>query len=248
MHAPAYHLRGFLVFASIVLLSGASPLVAQEPDAGVIGRIYDERTGEPIIQVVILLDSVPQTVSVSSQGRFVLTKLSPGKHRFEIRSIGYRPHPIEVTLAPGQVAQYEFNLVFTGERLAELAVEARNSKLLNRFADFERRRQHGLGHFITRDEIKSRGYLNLGDAMRTVKGVRVNCGAIECLIRMARAAPGCHPTYYVDGNLARSFAENTPISDIQGIEVYRGSAELPGEFSGSGSMCGVIAVWTRAAP
>ncbi|MBL8987755.1 MAG: hypothetical protein JNJ80_15900, partial [Gemmatimonadetes bacterium] len=68
------------------------------------------------------------------------------------------------------------------------------------------------------------------------------------MIKMTRAAPGCGPTYFVDGQVARSFAESTPISDVQGIEVYRGSAEVPAEFTGSDAMCGVIAIWTRAAP
>ena len=53
---------------------------------------------------------------------------------------------------------------------------------------------------------------------------------------------------YVDGQQARSFAESTAIQDIQGIEVYRGSAEVPGEYSGSFAGCGVVAIWTRAAP
>ena len=56
------------------------------------------------------------------------------------------------------------------------------------------------------------------------------------------------PSYYIDGRLVHSFASTTPISDVQGIEVYRGAAEMPAEFTGDKAMCGVIAIWTRAAP
>ena len=90
--------------------------------------------------------------------------------------------------------------------------------------------------------------MNMGDALRTIRGVRVNCGVVDCSIHMVRSTAGCFPTFYVDGRLARSFAESTPITDVQGIEVYRGAAEMPGEFSGAGAMCGVIVIWTRAAP
>lgn len=218
------------------------------PTSGLIGRIFDERTNEVLVEVLVFVDATRRDLPISSQGRFVLTRLAPGAHRVEIRAVGYRPHVLDLNLTPGQVLERQFAMVFTGERLPELAVEARNSKLLARYNDFERRRANGIGAYITRDEIRARGYMSMGDALRTIKGVRVNCGVVECLIHMTRAAPGCYPVYYVDGRLARSFAESTPISDVQGIEVYRGAAEMPGEFTGAGAMCGVIAIWTKSAP
>lgn len=224
------------------------PAAAQQKTSGLIGRIFDERTNEVLLQALIILDSTRQDVAISSQGRFVLSNLTPGQHRIEIRSIGYRPSILNITLTEGQVVERQFGMVFTGERLPDISVEARNSKLLPRFTDFERRRQNGLGHYITRDEIRARGYTKMGDALRTVKGVHVDCGAIECLIRMARSTAGCGPSFYVDGHMARSFAESTPINDVQGIEVYKGGADVPGEFAGDGAMCGVIVIWTRAAP
>lgn len=245
---PSRRVRALL---AALQLTVAWPAVAQVPvpaTSGVIGRIFDERTNEVLLQVLVLLDSVRRDIPISSQGRFVLTHLAPGKHRVEIRAIGYRPHVLDLLLAPGQVLERQFAMVFTGDRLPELSVESRNSKLLPRYGDFERRRANGIGAYITRDEIRARGYMSMGDALRTIKGVRVNCGVVECLIHMTRAAPGCYPTYYVDGRLARSFAESTPISDVQGIEVYRGAAEMPGEFAGDGAMCGVISIWTRSAP
>jgi len=229
-------------------LTLAGTLSAQSGSSGIIGRIFDEHTNEAMIQGLIFLDSVRHDVPISSQGRFVLTKVPAGRHRVEIRAVGYRPHVLEVALVDGQILERQFPMFFTGDKLPDLTVESRNSRLLPRFNDFERRRQQGLGFYITRDEIKAKGYMNMGDALRTVQGVRVDCGVVECSVHMVRSTAGCFPTYYVDGHLARSFAESTPITDVQGIEVYRGAAEMPGEFSGSGAMCGVIAIWTRAAP
>jgi len=229
-------------------LATAGSASAQSGSSGIIGRIFDEHTNEAMAQGLIFLDSVRHDVPISSQGRFVLTRLLPGRHRVEIRAVGYRPHVLEVALEAGQILERQFPMFFTGDKLPDLSVEARNSKLLPRFNDFERRRQQGMGFFITRDEIKAKGYMNMGDALRTVQGVRVDCGVVECTVHMVRSTAGCFPTYYVDGHLARSFAESTPITDVQGIEVYRGAAEMPGEFTGSGAMCGVIAIWTRAAP
>lgn len=248
MHQFPRSLAVLTLLGSLQLGSSFAPVHAQSASAGMIGRIFDEKTNQVLSDVLIFVDSTRQDITVSSQGRFVLSDLPAGPHRIEIRAIGYRPQVLKVSLLDGQVLEREFAMVFTGDKLPDLAVEARNSKLLPRFGDFERRRQSGLGAYITRDEIQSRGYLKIGEAVRGVKGVRVNCGEVDCEIHMARAPTNCFPTYYVDGRLARSFAESTPMNDVQGIEVYRGAAEMPGEFSGAGAMCGVIVIWTRAAP
>ena len=240
-------LLGLALPLATVLVAPRS-LAAQEPAAGIIAHVFDDRTSEPLTAATILVGGTPRPVSVSNQGRFVLTGLSAGAHRIEVRAIGYSPFRLDVTLAPGEVVERRIPMNFTGERLPDIAVESRHSRLLPRYNDFERRRQAGLGHYITRDEIQARGYLSMGDALRTVKGVRVDCGALDCRIRMARSSPSCGPAFWVDGQLARSFGSTTPISDVQGIEVYRGASDAPGEFAGTTAGCGVIVIWTRAAP
>jgi hypothetical protein len=241
-------LRWSCGIAPIALALIRAPVSAQAGGSGLIGRLFDERTAQVISEAAIFLDSVRLTVPISSQGRFVLFHLATGHHLLELRAIGYRPQAVDLAFAEGEVLERKFPMVFTGDRLTDIVVEARNSKLLTRFTDFERRRQTGLGTYITRDEIKARGYMSMGDALRTVTGVRVNCGVVDCSVHMTRSTAGCYPIYYVDGQLARSFAASTPINDVQGVEVYRGAGELPGEFGGSGAMCGVIVIWTRAAP
>ncbi|MBL8987153.1 MAG: TonB-dependent receptor plug domain-containing protein [Gemmatimonadetes bacterium] len=228
-------------------LVAAAPLAAQE-NGQLIGKVYDSKTGEALTTAQVLVDGKVANVNLSSQARFVLGGLEPGRRRIDVRNVGYRPLSVFLEIKPGQTVEKTFELEFTGELMPDLEVEAKASKTLPRFLEFERRAKRGIGHFITRDEIRDRGYMNMGDALRTVKGVRVNCDVLGCMIKMTRAAPGCGPTYFVDGQVARSFAESTPISDVQGIEVYRGSSEVPAEFTGSDAMCGVIAIWTRAAP
>jgi hypothetical protein len=75
--------------AALQLAAPASAKAQPQPEtSGVIGRIFDERTNEVLIQVVLLVDSVRRDLPISSQGRFVLTNLAPGRHRVEIRHIG----------------------------------------------------------------------------------------------------------------------------------------------------------------
>ena len=233
-----------------VMFIGLPPaLAAQSADkAALIGRAHDSRSGEALTSADVLIDMQNINASLSNQARFVVSDIDPGRRRIDIRVLGYKPLTVFLDFQAGQTIQRTFELEFTGEKLPDLEVEERASKTLTRFLDFEHRRSRGVGGFITRDEIRARGYMNMGDALRTVKGVKVNCGAIECRIQMLRAAPGCGPSFWVDGVLVHSFAESTPISDVQGIEVYRGNGEVPAEFSGSTAGCGVVVIWTRAAP
>lgn len=230
---------------SAALWSSAAP--AQDK-AQLIGKVYDGRTGQVLTTAIIALDGVKAEVSLSSQARFVLSGIEPGERRILIRVVGYKPYTGFLKFEAGRTLEKTFELEFTGDQMPDLEVEARNSKTLPRFVEFERRRERGVGHFISRDEITARGYMNMGDALRTVKGVKVYCDALDCVARMARAAPGCLPVYYVDGQQARYFATTTPINDVQGIEIYRGSGEVPAEFTGSSAGCGVVVIWTRATP
>ena len=235
-----------------VKLTLAAALIAgsagAQDKAQLIGKVFDSKSGEALVSAQVLIDQIAAKANLSNQARFVLGGLEPGRHRIDIRNVGYRPLTAFIEFAAGQTVERTFELEFTGEQLPQLEVEARNSKTLPRFLEFERRRARGAGHFITRDEIVARGYMNMGDALRTAKGVKVYCDAIDCIAKMASAAPGCLPAYYIDGQIAHSFATTTPINDVQAIEIYRGAGEVPAEFTGSTAGCGVVVIWTKATP
>ncbi len=216
--------------------------------AGIIGTLIDQRAGTSISEARIYLQNGRDTVRSDGNGRFVLGNLPPGTHVLEIAAPGYGIARFQVTLAGSQIYEHEFSLLFSGQSLPELTVEGSKAKKFGRYLDFERRRASKTGAFITRDEIESRGYMNVGAALEKVRGIHVQCDAIECKPYISRAGAFCSPTWIVDGTEVGSFHENTPIRDIQGMEIYRGASEMPAEFGGSNSQCGVIVIWTKSAP
>ena len=118
-----------------------------------------------------------------------------------------------------------------------------------RFADFERRRKTGRGHYLTRDDIRRSGASSLQDAVRSLRGVPMECGGgAGCFVRMVRAPMQCNPDYVVDTRVDNSFGPLTPIRDIEAIEVYTGPSDVPGEFAGRSAGCGVIVIWTGSGP
>ena len=113
------------------------------------------------------------------------------------------------------------------------------------------------------------------DVLRRMQGVRVernvsgmvdpgrrtpiwNLQTNRWVVRMRRTAAraafgradGCPPLYFIDGRYAGT-ADQIDIdqvlstNQIEAVEAYASAATIPIEFNRTGSVCGVIAFWTR---
>lgn len=244
--ARTRRLRWTLVLAFLAAGVGAKTVDAQ---AAIRGRVIDSELGDPLPGALVSIRGVSSTLVTDTLGRFEAVGLLPGEAAINIEVVGYTPGFFHVRLAALEKVDQDFPLDFSGHRLANVVVQARAERLMPRYVDFERRRQRGLGAYFRWDELKEGSYTSVGDALRTVRGVRIRCNqqTFECFAAMVRS-PQCPPTWWIDGVEVSSFHENTPIRDVYGIEIYRGAGEVPGEFSGSNAACGVIVMWTKSRP
>ena len=234
------------------LLAALASLIAPAKgvsQAALRGRVVDSEMGTPLAGATVRVGNSGPVVKTDSGGVFVAQNVTSGVIAIEIRQIGFEPGTFDIRIPASGVVQGVFPLDFNGYMLPAVVVEARASALMPRYNDFEQRRQRKMGAYLRWDELKKQGVSSVGDALRTVRGVRMECDQqrFECYAHMART-PQCEPTWYVDGVEVHSFHENTPINDVYGIEVYRGAGEVPAEFAGSNAACGVIAVWTKSKP
>jgi hypothetical protein len=249
---------------SMLALALVSPLRqgAQQPSAAqgtIAGQVVSQVTHAPIPAAVAALSATSPapdsgaplhlTAVADATGRFAFRELIPGTYRLEIRAVGYTQGAWRLRVAAGRQLDHLFDLEPLTVRLPPVVVEGQRERRAGRLADFERRRTGKMGYFITRQDIDRLNASNLADVLATVRGITLDCSAGVCIARMARAQPGCEPQYFIDGVEASPyFARNTPPQDILGLEVYRGPSELPAEFTGSNSGCGVIVIWTRSSP
>ena len=233
------------VWLALVAVLGAGTLGAQSL---VRVRVMDSETGAPLKGAHVRLGGRLDVVT-DSLGRFQTSALPPGRMRVDVRMLGYTPGTFEFRVKEGGAQEETFSLDYNGQQLPMVSVNARAEQMMSRYSDFEMRRQRGLGTFKRWDELVDGKYVSVGDALRTIPGVRLSCDQqrFECRAYMARS-PRCEPTWIIDGMEANSFHENTPIKDVYGIEVYRGAAEVPGEYAGANAGCGVIVLWTKSRP
>jgi len=212
------------------------------------GKVVDSEMGSALAGATVRIGKNGPVVRTDSGGRFMAQNVTPGVQEIDIRQIGFEEGVFDIRVSDGAVVEGVFPLEFNGFDLPAVVVEARAEALAPRYRDFERRRNLKLGSFLRWDELKNRGYMSIGDALRTVRGVHMQCDQqrFECFAYIR--TPQCQPTWYVDGQEVHSFHEDTPIRDVYGIEVYRGPGEVPAEFGGSNGACGVIVVWTKSKP
>ena len=243
--APRVLARALLV--ALIAAPPHAPSIATA-QGSVRGRVVDSEMGTPLAGATVRIGKNGPTARTDSGGFFVAQNVTSGVTEIEIKQIGFEPGVFDVRVRDSGVVEGVFPLDFNGFDLPAVVVEARAEALAPRYADFEHRRHLKMGAFIRWDELKKQGYMSIGDALRTVRGIHMQCDqqTFECFAYVR--TPQCQPTWYVDGFEVHSFHENTPIRDVYGIEVYRGPGEVPAEFGGSNAGCGVIAVWTKSKP
>jgi len=257
----SFHRLSFALCVGGALVSACSALGAQSPTARLSGSVIDKSTGGPVKKATVIYLTDGRVVLTDSGGAFRFDSLPAGIVRFVVRATGYPSQRLIVALAKGEYMERLVELDSTGggasssgtnvgaaQPLAPVKVEAKPS-LGPRFANFERRKATGSGHYITRDEIERGGFSTLQDVARGVRGVTVECGGgLGCHIRMTRAPMQCLPEYIVDDNVDNVFGPTIPVRDIEALEIYTGPSDVPGEYAGRNAGCGVIVIWTRSGP
>jgi len=225
------------------------PAEAQVRTARFEGRVVDHQTGLPVGGAVIALRGDPVRTVSDDSGRFERGGLAAGLHIVEVRAVGYAAGTWGIEVASAQVLSAVLRLKLLVHQLPEVVVLGEPGGVRRSLAEFHRRRQRGMGLFITEEEIAQRGATTLGELVRTLAGVEVNCGGGTCMVRMVRSPRRCTPEYFLDGFPASfSTGPNYPLTGVVAVEIYRSASETPIEFQRTSLMCGVIAVWSKPPP
>lgn len=242
------HLYRHIVPLAVCLSTPAAAQTLTPTGKGsLVGFVVSGNT--PVPGAAVQLDTSVWRAVADSQGRFELDSVDPGTYVLHVKAIGFEEGAWRVRLHPDQVTTHAFELARQAVELPGVAVKGTTPLSARRYLDFDRRRHSANGAFFTQEDIERVNPATLVDILVTVRGVQQVCLVNDCIAKMVRSPPGCYPQYFIDGIESTAyFARHTPPKDVKGIEIYRGSSEIPGEFGGSNSACGVIAIWTKSSP
>ena len=257
---------------AVLFLATLAPIGVAGAQLGtgrLFGAVFDSATGTPVVGADIVHLGDGRKVTTDSLGGYVFEKLPSGIVRFIIRVPGFPLTRFVVALSAGEHMERDVVLDSTAVGRTAPTTATRSSRTGNpqalpkvvvaatpsagiRFVDFERRRRTGRGQYLDLEQIEEANYASVPDAMRGLRGVNLDCSGtsatVGCSIKMARAPARCSPDFVVDERVDNLFGPTTAIRDIQAIEVYTGPSELPGEFAGRNSGCGLVVIWTKSGP
>ncbi len=250
--------------------ASANELSAQRESLVTIHGVVVDSTGRGIAGVLITVAGSSLRSASDSGGKFRVAALRPGGHSLEFRKIGYTP--VDTAIAVTAVDADMRVVLHIASTASELPAVNVRAKAADNRPEFEARRALGLGRFIARATLDSvRGSL-LSDVLRRFAGrlkfVRhcqggvaiANTGGVatpvfsdrpgDSFCRMPRE---CYVQVFLDG--ARMYTMSLPglppridqfsITSLEEIEFYRGGAEVPPQYGGTGAACGTLLLWTR---
>ncbi len=232
----------------------------------VMGRVVAADGGPVAAVEVVLVDVDGQPVGgafADDDGEFVIPVGRPGVYAFQIDRLGYVATDEREIELSGQGTR-EVVLVVTeapiGLDSLLVTVERREPNLHR--VGFYSRMHEGTGHYLLPEDVEERRDRArvLSDLMRGVPGVSIRpdggiVGGVRRIFMRGGGIPSamireegfCFPRAFVDGiGMDREIPWEHTVrpEDVLAIESYRSASEVPAQYGGAMSMCGVILIWT----
>ena len=233
---------------------------ASTAPAGLMGRVL-AADSTPLADAVVVLPEYGLGARTDGRGNYGFAGLPAGETTIEVRwGEDRRSEARRIELVPDSLNRVDLRLRPDPVELPGIAVSVDRPIPRGKMAGFHLRREDGGGAYVTREEIEEISANEMTDVFRRVPGIRVmrhpDYPGIKRL-RMGRAQPTftgegaeCRPVYFLDGRRFEMGEMETvdrvfDPDEVEGVEVYRGPAEVPALFNVPGARCGVVVVWTR---
>lgn len=237
------------------------------------GFVLTDSSEHPLRGAEVAIPRLRMSVLTDSLGGFRLAGIGAGREVVIVHRIGFVTVTTQLTFTAGDTLETDFLMVPNAQPLAGVRVNAKN--IPRRFAEFERRRSAGFGHFITQEELAKMENRLVSEVLSTLPGPHIYRSNSSTAAWVAssrgqqsisgsfqvdqfdrsRGAPGnqCYAAVFLDGNPVftaqrgqQLFDINTiPTAQIAGIEYYGGGGTVPPEFNGSRNTCGTLVIWTK---
>lgn len=239
------------------------------------GTVRQDSGGRPLPGVEVISEGTGVQAVTDRSGRYLLTDLPYGPQLVLFRLVGFRPIRQGVILLKGDTVRLDVVMAGeAAQELPPVeVVTPPEPRPMGLREGFEERRRMGFGKFIDLETLKANEHRRLSDLLRGIQGLRLvwykpcavpggaTCDPPELWASGTRMGRTCWMSVYLDGlpmfvsnsrDQFRFFGRRPPdfsrefqIHELAGVEVYRSAAELPGEFGGATSDCGVVVLWSR---
>lgn len=225
------------------------PLSDPENPGLLVGRVVDAESRKPVVGAAVELEEEGLRTVTNTHGYFSFGQQPWGAYRLKVSNLGYADLEVPVRVAGDFTQVAEIKLAQSAVELEGITVTVQPSFVYRDMEGLIRRMGVGFGTFLTRETMERRPNARVTDLLREVPGVQVNTRGFQTSLEVRGEV--CMPNVFVDG-IPRKWIPEEGLdffysSDIEAVEVYKGWAEVPGEFVMPGQIrpCMAIAIWTR---
>jgi hypothetical protein len=249
-----------------LLLLLASPALGQSIGGTVTSVSSKGPVGNADVAVLDQSRAVVLRAPTGADGSFSFA-VRPGRYFLRVSLLGYKTAETAAVNVADAAIRVDIALQDSVIPISGVtAAAAARSRRLESTGMYERMRD-GRGVYILRDEIDKKHAERISQVVIGRAGLRVQQvarGPSSGITRGDLVMRGgmmtgmrssyCFPRVYLDGVLARPSSTTAPTltldeiakpEEIEGIEIYRSSSQVPPEFSGADSSCGIVLIWTR---
>jgi hypothetical protein len=247
--------------AALALALTVAPAALHGQRSVLLGTVLSDSTELPLAGAEVVIEALRRSARAAEDGAFVLRGLPAGVHVVTVRGVGYEPLSARVRVTGADTVAADFAL---GRRAVTLArVDVREAATAVRAMERNRAKDHG-GAFIDRETLGKSEHRAMSDVLRRVPGVSIQRvftpkGSINFVVSSRGTGGGpqgpkwCYYQMYIDG--VRVFTpqagmeppeiDTFSVHDFEAIEIYRGPAQTPPQYAGTGAICGTVLFWTR---
>lgn len=246
----------------------AAPLVAQDttrraPTPGrVRGRVVADSGGTPVDGAEVRIPALNRSVRTDSLGRYDIPNLASGSVMVQVRAVGFRPESTAVEVRERRIVSLELRLGFDDIVVArpgaaqplpmvttkieqpDAASIASANSMVSKMAEFNSRRQRGVGRFLARADIDKWSTRRTAEMLDALGGLKIENGGLQswatngrvpassctlCRVTVvdtldpavftSTARQACYMDVYVDGGVAYQLGMEPPEPryDLNGI-------------------------------
>lgn len=255
--APATAQRRASTLPTATARPGAADTIRNMP-MGVIDGVVTDAELLPMQGAEIGILRTALKISTNGQGRFRIVDVQAGTYILTLRRFGYSPIASVIAVGARDTLRLSYALqkLMAGRLDTVRIVERRSSRTM---AEFERRRQLGLGQYLTAGEIEKRGSIDVATLLRgfiSLAVVRDDATGVTSVQNrrdqgnmLTASGAGACPVQIVVDNVPMPAEVDVELlprpKEVAGIEVYGGPAGVPAQFSGHARQCGMVLIWTK---
>ncbi|MGH7482012.1 MAG: carboxypeptidase regulatory-like domain-containing protein [Longimicrobiales bacterium] len=244
-------LRRTFASALVAVLFATPASASLWQGSNVHGQVTEAATGQPVLEALVILRGTGHRALTDRDGRFDFEEVEAGSYLLEVEHIAYLTRADTIVVRPGNDVVIGITLAASAIPLRPIEVVARPRKLV--LVGFFDRMSRGIGTYFTREDVEASRVQRISDLLSRVPGLRRSMssdGRSQISMRGVKSiTQRCDTQYFIDGvqaDIGPLGVDVVPARDIAGIEIYRGSSELPIQFDVGRAGCGAILIWTRA--